>query len=144
MVRKFQKGDTAQIMRIWLESNLETHSFVPGAYWISNYTVVQEQLGQADIYVFETEQEICGFAGMMDSYLAGIFVDKAHRSKGAGKALLDFIKTIYPEIKLDVYEKNERALDFYLREGFWIEAEGIDKDTCEREYRMLWRKNLEM
>ncbi len=36
-IRKFEKKDTEQVMRIWLDGNIETHGFVPEAYWMSPF-----------------------------------------------------------------------------------------------------------
>lgn len=85
MIRKFETKDTERVMQIWLEANMEAHDFVPGDYWLSQYQSVQEQILQADIYVYQQDEKIQGFAGMTDNYLAGIFVDKKCRSTGIGK-----------------------------------------------------------
>lgn len=140
MIRKFEKKDTEMVMQIWLEVNIETHDFVPSDYWLSHYQLVQEQLLQADIFVYEQDREIKGFVGMMDDYLAGIFVDKKCRSMGIGKVLLDCVKNNYVVFTLNVYQKNRRALDFYLREGLSIVSEGFDEDTNEADYTMAWNK----
>lgn len=140
MIRKFEMKDTKRVMQIWLDVNIEAHNFVPGDYWLSNYQSVQEQLLQADIYVYEQDEEIQGFVGMMDDYLAGIFVDKKCRSMGIGKELLECVKQNYPAFSLNVYQKNRRAVDFYLREGLSIISNGIDEDTSETDYTMVWSK----
>lgn len=140
MIRKFEMKDTKRVMQIWLDVNIEVHNFVPGDYWLSNYQSVQEQLLQADIYVYEQDEEIQGFVGMMDDYLAGIFVDKKCRSMGIGKELLECVKQNYPAFSLNVYQKNRRAVDFYLREGLSILSNGIDEDTSEADYTMVWNK----
>ena len=137
-IRKFEKKDTEQVMRIWLDGNIETHGFVPEAYWMSHFPLVQEQLLQADLYVYEQSGTIQGFVGMTGDFLAGIFVDKKYRSAGIGKSLLEHIKKIYPAFSLNVYQKNQRAVNFYQREGLLISAEGIDEDTAEAEYTMRW------
>lgn len=41
-------------------------------------------------------------------------------------------------LTLHVYQKNERALHFYLREGFQIEHEQTDENTGETELLMIW------
>lgn len=140
MIRKFEMKDTKRVMQIWLEANLEAHDFVSGDYWCSQYQTVQEQLSAADIYVYEQDNEIQGFLGMMDDYLAGIFVDKKYRSKGIGKGLLDYVKKIYPAFSLNVYQKNQRAVDFYLRENLTIVSTGVDEDTAEADYTVVWKK----
>lgn len=140
MIRKLEKKDTEQVMQIWLEGNMEAHYFVPEDYWSSQYQSVQEQLLQADVYVYEKEGKIKGFVGMVDGYLAGIFVDKRCRSMGVGKKLLEYIKRICPVFSLNVYVQNKRAVDFYLREGLLITSKGVDEETAEAEYTMVWNK----
>lgn len=138
MIRKFEAKDTGHVMQIWLESNIEAHSFIPKNYWVSQYPSVQKQLLQADIFVYEQDDEICGFVGMTNDYLAGIFVDERFRCMGIGKALLDYVKKIYPVFTLQVYQKNRRAKDFYVREGLSVVSEGVDELTGEQEYTMMW------
>ena len=140
MIRKFEKKDTDRVMQIWLEVNIETHDFVPSKYWLSQYQSVQKQILQADIYVYEQDKEIQGFVGMMDDYLAGIFVDKKCRSMGIGKSLLECVKKNYPAFSLNVYQKNRRAVNFYLREGLSIVSKEIDEDTGETDYTMAWNQ----
>ena len=52
MIRKFETKDTEQVMQIWLTANLDAHDFVPKEYWTAQYPFVQEQLLQAEIYVY--------------------------------------------------------------------------------------------
>lgn len=141
MIRRFETKDTKRVMQIWLEANIETHDFVPSEYWRSHYQSVQEQLLQADIYVYEHDNEIQGFVGMTDDYLAGIFVDKKFRSMGIGKCLLECVKKNYSSFSLNVYQKNRRALNFYLREGLSVVSKEVDEDTGETDYTMMWNKD---
>lgn len=143
MIRKFQQGDTERVMQIWLEGNIETHDFIPKDYWVSNYPLVKKQLSQADIYVYEVDEKIQGFVGMMGDYIAGIFVDKNFRSMGIGTTLLEYIKGISSSFSLNVYQQNQRAVDFYLREGLLVVSEKLDEDTGKIDYTMLWDKNRE-
>ena len=66
----------------------------------------------------------------------GIFVDAEERSKGIGRQLLDYAKGVKGSLSLNVYAKNERAMKFYLREGFVIRKKSVDSDTGEQEYKM--------
>ena len=83
MIRKFQKEDTGQVMRIWLNGNKDAHPFIPKEYWEANYSMVEEQILQAEVFVYEADGEIQGFIGIVGGYIAGIFVDRAYRSLGA-------------------------------------------------------------
>ena len=62
------------------------------------------------------------------------------QSRGIGKRLLDFVKTKKTELRLNVYQKNMRAIRFYQREGFKILREGMDEATGEKDYEMTWRQ----
>lgn len=134
MIRKLEKTDMEQVMQIWLSGNVEAHPFVAKDYWVSNYDMVQEQLFQAEVYVLEEDGEMKGFIGIEDDYLAGIFVDKKYRSTGIGKQLLKHVKERYKVLSLSVYQQNKRAVDFYLREGFFVREEGVDEETGNAEY----------
>lgn len=136
MIRKLQKADTDQVMQIWLNGNVEAHPFVPKDYWVSNYEMVREQLLEADVFVYEADKEVQGFIGLVDSYIAGIFVDKKYRSMGVGKQLLEYAKKQSPALSLNVYQQNRRAVEFYLREGFLVDTEGIDEETGSAELTM--------
>ena len=140
MIRRMQKTDIDAISGIWLDANREAHDFIPAEYWESNFLTVKKMLLQAEVYVYidECKNEIEGFVGLEETYIAGIFVRKEARSKGSGKALLDFIKEKKQELTLNVYQKNERAVRFYERQGFQIIDRSIDKNTAEKEYLMRW------
>ena len=141
MIRKLQKTDIDTVSQIWLDANRDAHDFIPAEYWENNFLPVKEMLLQAEVYVYidECKNEIEGFVGMDQEYIAGIFVRKEVRSEGIGKALLDFVKEKKQELTLNVYRKNERAVRFYEREGFQIIDRTVDKSTDEKEYLMKWK-----
>ena len=140
MIRKFENLDLDAVMQIWLQANLDAHVFIPASFWRGHFEIVRDMLPQAELYVHENEatRQIDGFIGLTENHIEGIFVAKAARSKGIGKALLDYVKSRRPRLTLGVYQKNERALAFYLREQFVVQSEGIDEDTNEAEIQMLW------
>lgn len=141
MIRRSERKDLKQVMEIWLESNIQAHPFVPETYWQDNYSMVQEMISRAEVYVCESSSgRICGFAGLMEDYIAGIFVREEFRSAGIGKALLDYVKERHESLSLSVYRKNQRAAAFYEREGFAVCEEGVDPDTGEEELAMEWKR----
>lgn len=139
MIREFKESDIDKIMDIWLNVNIEVHNFIDADYWKSNFEMVKVMMYNAEIYVYENNNIISGFIGLIDNYIAGVFVDSNFRSQGIGKALIDYVKNIKNKITLNVYDKNIRAIDFYKREGFKALTKNIDDATGEREYEMLWK-----
>ena len=142
MVRKFETQDLDTVMQIWLHGNLNAHAFIAASFWTEHFEMVRDLLLQAELYVHEGEdtRQIDGFIGLTENHIEGIFVAKAARSKGIGKALLGYAKSRKPRLTLSVYQKNERALAFYRREQFIVQSEGIDEDTNEAEIQMLWTR----
>ena len=145
MIRKFESRDLDAVTQIWLHGNLDAHAFIPASFWTEHFEMVRNLLPQAELYVHENEttQQIDGFIGLTENHIEGIFVAKAARSKGIGKALLDYAKSRKPRLDLSVYQKNERALAFYRREQFAVHSEGIDEDTNEAEIQMLWTRQAQ-
>lgn len=140
MIRSLQKADINRIADIWLDTNLKAHSFISAQYWESNYELVKEMLSQAEVYVYEDGQKIQGFIGLSDKYIEGIFVSEKMQSQGIGKLLLNYIKDRKDVLRLNVYQKNIRAIHFYQREGFEIQCEGLDEATGEKNYVMIWQQ----
>lgn len=140
MIRALREADINRVAEIWLDTNRKAHAFIPASYWESNFALVKEMLPQAEVYVYETDQGIQGFLGLNGEYIEGIFVLEGAQSHGIGKCLLDYAKNRKPALRLNVYQKNTRAIHFYQREGFQIQREGLDAATGEKDYEMLWQR----
>ena len=142
MIRKFESRNLDAVMQIWLHGNLDAHAFIPADFWTDHFEMVRDILPQAELYVHENEatRQIDGFIGLSESHIEGIFVAKSARSKGIGRALLEYAKSRKPRLTLSVYQKNERAIAFYRREKFVVQSEGIDEDTNEAEIQMFWTR----
>ena len=127
MIRKFESRDLDAVMQIWLHSNLDAHAFIAASFWTEHFEMVRDLLPQVELYVHEGEdtRQIDGFIGLTENHIEGIFVAKSARSKGIGRALLEYAKSRKPRLTLSVYQKNERAIAFYRREKFVVQSEGM-------------------
>lgn len=144
MIKKIKKIDNKvleKLLLIWLNSNKDSHDFIPTEYWDENLIFVREALPSAEIFVFETDGEILGFLGLVDGYIAGIFVNESSRNLGIGRKLLNAAKKENDKLTLTVFCKNKKAINFYKREEFIIKKQKIDKNTSEEEIVMHWDKN---
>ncbi len=139
MIRKFRTDDLEQVMELWLATNISAHDFISVKYWHANYALVKKMLPQANIWVYEKNNEIWGFIGLQDTYIAGIFVADKAQGKGIGSELLAKAKQQKSQLSLAVYTKNERALNFYQRADFTVVNEQLDETTGQVEYLMKWQ-----
>lgn len=140
MIRKCVERDIDTVMQIWLDTNIQTHGFISSNYWIENFDMVRRMLPYAEIYVYENDytNRTEGFIGLNENYIEGIFVRESAQSNRIGKQLLDYVKRVKSILSLSVYQKNKRAIKFYLREGFKIQSENVDDNTAEKEFTMTW------
>lgn len=140
MIRVLEEKDVDTVAKIWLETNIKTHDFIASNYWKEHYEIIKDMFLQAEVYVYEIEKEIMGFIGLDKEYIEGIFVLDQYQKRGIGKALLNHVKAKKEHLSLNVYQKNLNAILFYQREGFCVQYEDVDKNTGEKEYRMVWNR----
>ncbi|MGF6907282.1 GNAT family N-acetyltransferase [Fusobacterium sp. PH5-44] len=139
MIENFKETDINEVIEIWLNSNIDAHSFIDESYWKNNYDYVKEILPNADIYVFRENNVIKGFLGINNFHIEGIFVDKKYRNFGIGKLLLSKAKELKDTLTLNVYEKNMSAVNFYKNNGFTVVEKKLEEDFGEMEYLMEWK-----
>lgn len=138
MILKMNSDQLEDVLTIWLDTNQDAHYFIPNNHWQQQLPAVREAMKTAEIYVYQHHGEIVGFIGLVDTYLAGLFVAKSAQRHGIGHALINKAKTIAPLLTLAVYAKNQQAFRFYSKEGFAVIGKSQDSATGEYEYQMEW------
>ena len=87
---------------------------------------VRPQLGgwfleRAELWVFEEQGRVLGFAGVSGGELTHLYTDPPAQKRGVGRTLLDHVKSLQPDgLELWVFQKNEGARRFYERHGFQL------------------------
>lgn len=80
MIRKFKLNELDDVLKIWFDTNIEAHDFIQKEYWTENYDLVKQMLPSADIYVYDENNVIKGFIGIVEeNYIAGLFVKKEYQ-----------------------------------------------------------------
>lgn len=140
-IRLSEECDINIIMEIWLESTIRAHSFIEKDYWVNNYDLVKTKyIPYSKTYVYEEGNKIKGFISIIENnFIGALFVDNNSEGNGIGKKLLDFAKKEYKSLSLAVYKENEKALKFYLREGFSIVKEQVNEDSKRLELMMEYK-----
>ncbi len=142
MIRNLKNDDIDIVMELWKDSTIEAQNFIPDSYWLENYDNVKNNyLPNSDTYVYEEDGEIKGFVSLIENiFIGGLFIRVDSQRKGIGSVILDFLKERNDKLQLTVYDKNVRAMKFYLKSGFKILNTEIDKKTREKEHLMEWRR----
>ncbi|MFV0625776.1 MAG: N-acetyltransferase [Alphaproteobacteria bacterium] len=140
MIREFRTEDLDDVMKIWLETNLSAHHFIDEKYWQGNFEFVKAVMPKSELYIAEENGEVAGFIGIVEGYIAGIFVAEKYRGKGLGKELLNSAKRRYNNLTLNVYVKNNNAVRFYLKNEFDLVTKMTNPDTGEEECEMSWKR----
>lgn len=142
MIRNLKDNDIDKVMELWKESTMEAQSFIPDEYWLENYDNVKNNyLPNSNTYVYEEDGEIKGFVSLIENiFIGGLFLKIDSQRKGIGSKIIDFLKTEYDILQLAVYDKNVRAMNFYLKSGFKITNSEIDEKTKEKEHLMEWKR----
>ena len=82
MIRELRKTDIKRVAEIWLNVNLQAHSFISPQYWMGNFDLVKAMLLQAEVYVYEDARNIQGFVGLNGEQIeAGSFSILSRRKK---------------------------------------------------------------
>ena len=142
MIRNLRNDDIDIVMELWKESTMEAQSFTPDEYWLENYDNVKNNyLPNSDTYVYEEDGEIKGFVSLIENiFIGGLFLKVDCQRKGIGSKIIDFLKADHDKLQLAVYDRNVRAMNFYLKSGFKITNTEIDEKTNEKEHLMEWKR----
>ena len=79
MIKELDISKIDDVMKIWLEANISAHDFIIEDYWMANYDYVKNALPEATVYAYEDKNEIKGFIGIIEEYIAGLFVSNQYQ-----------------------------------------------------------------
>lgn len=139
-IRELRVNEIDKIMEIWLESTVKAHGFIEEEYWKKNYDVVKNiYIPMAKTFVYYEDEKIKGFISIINNeFIGALFVDVKSQGAGIGGALIDYVKKKYGSIELAVYKMNEKAVEFYKKNGFEIIKEQENEDSGFLEYIMKY------
>ena len=140
VIRLMKKEEIDDLAVLWLETSLIAHDFVPAAFWKEKLPLVQtEYLPKSITYVYEKEGKALGFLSFVkENQIGGLFVDSDVQDQGIGHELIEQAKRLFSFLELDVYARNEKAVHFYLRQGFQAVVVFKGEDTGEESIKMRW------
>ena len=140
MIRKMEYQDLEAAIEVWQKANRQAHGFLPAYFWEQRRAQIKTALQQQGVYVAVEEGRLVGLIGLRRDWVHGLFVLPDCQGHGIGRRLLETLKQRRPQLWLQVYSKNQRALAFYLREGFQICRRSLDGDSNEVKLTLLWQR----
>ena len=119
MIRESKAEDLPSILALWMESTIHAHPFIEERYWRESESVVRDvYLPAAQTWVWEEEGELKGFASVIDDrFLGALFVAPAAIRSGIGKALVQHVQQRFSILSLEVYQKNQSAVNLAGRDS---------------------------
>lgn len=141
MIVRWRHDDIDLLLSLWLESTIAGHPFIDERYWYDSKSVVRDvYLPSAQTWLWRRNSMIEGFISVLESRFVGaLFVRPSAQSQGIGSALLNHVKPRFPQLSLEVYQKNHRAVNFYHAQGFRIEDGAWQEETRHPTWIMSWQ-----
>lgn len=143
MIRLMKIEEQETVLALWYQMNQKDHDFISMDYWLSLREVMETTLGNANVYVYELDQEIKGFTFIVEGfYIGGLYIEDNERRKDYATELVEYLKTRYDELVIDIYEKNTGAKAFLETVGFALEEKVLEDETQEYELTYAWYSEI--
>ncbi|HDC4521421.1 TPA: GNAT family N-acetyltransferase [Enterobacter kobei] len=135
VIRPWQESDRPFLRTLYLHARRDAWPWLDDSGWhLEDFdTATRDEA----IWVAEQDGHRLGFASVWtnDNFLHNLFVDPQSQSLGVGHLLLEHVqKTFTSTGALKCLVKNRRAIAFYQRHGWHIEATG---DSPDGEYYLM-------
>lgn len=119
MIRKYKEADLLTVVDIWYQSSTKAHPFLDDAFVQKVKKDLQEiYIPNTETWVYEIDNVVVGFIGMLGNEIGGLFVLPSHMANGIGTQLVNLVKEIHPELEVEVFKKNNIGRAFYKKHGF--------------------------
>lgn len=141
-IRRAEKPQTYEILDLWLRTASHDNPFIEDNFWERYYDQVKARFFTGrEGFVYKLDGKIVGYICVTDeNYIAGLFVDPQFQNRGIGTRLIEFVKTEYSLLHINVYAKNRGMLEFCTHRGFLIDGAVRHPDNEQIQYTMIWNQ----
>jgi len=140
-IRPYRADDKSRLLLIWRAASEVGHPFFSKDQLDEQQRLVGEvYLSIAETWVAQDDGEPVGFIGLLDSFIGGLFVSPEAHGRGIGRALIAHALERKHSLELEVYARNENAVGFYRRLGFFeVDRRPTDDNSLPFEVIRLRR-----
>jgi len=92
----------------------------------------------ATLWVVEEEQAVVGFIAYRTEWIDQLYIDPLHQHSGLGSKLLSLAKSANSSLSLWTFQCNQRARNFYEKQGFQAIKMTDGSDNEERQPDILY------
>lgn len=139
-VRPATVADRPALLALWERSVRATHAFLGEEEIVALRPCVAEELASEAIgwwTIGPVDGGPVGFLGFAHDAIEGLFLDPAHRGRGAGRTLVAHAQRLATgALRVDVNEQNPAARGFYEALGFEVTGRS-PTDGAGRPYPLL-------
>jgi GNAT superfamily N-acetyltransferase len=141
-IKRAEKSQTYEILDLWLRSATHANPFIEDNFWEKHYDRVKSKyFTDSEDFVYMIDDKVVGFICITDeNFIAGLFVDPDYQNRGIGTEMIEFAKTEYSLLHLNVYAKNRSMLNFSTHRGFLIDGAIRNPYNEQIQYTMIWNE----
>ncbi len=141
-IKPMNKADTYDVMDLWLRTTMHSNPFVEQNFWKTYYDFVKEKyINGKDAFICTDNDKVIAVACVSsDNMITGLFVDPDYQNAGLGTEMINFLKSEYPLLHVEIYARNRKALAFAGKTGFIIDGAIRHEYNNEVMYTMLWNE----
>lgn len=141
-IKQAGKPQMYEIFDLWQRVETKSNSFISDNFWETHYDEVKKKyFTNSECFAYTSDDKIVGFVCISEkNNIAGVFVDPDFQNQGIGTALIEYAKTEYSMLNVNVYAKNREALKFAANRGFIIDGAVLNSDNDEIQYTMIWNE----
>ncbi|WP_206212038.1 GNAT family N-acetyltransferase [Weissella coleopterorum] len=126
-----KKVDYPDVVGVWDRSVRATHHFLSQEDKEFYQNLIPNFFDAVELMLWYENDNLIGFSGVDGYELVMLFLDPKFIGNHYGTNIITWLKSNKGINKIDVNEQNEKALQFYLKQGFEIDsrsqADGFDK-----------------
>lgn len=142
-IRQYQDRDLNDLMASWENANKLAHPFLKEGFVAQvRKDIPALYLPNADTWVVEIDNNVVGFIALLGNEVGAVFLQPKYHGKKLGKIMMDKAQSLHGDLEVDVFENNSIGRNFYLRYGFKLIEEKINKPTGERVLRLKFTANM--